>query len=682
MITGQEMCPPVRPPLVAVFFFGEFRLINNTVESRLSRLILALVLTPMLVQSALAVTDNKTDASDAQPQVLAPFYTGAEYEAPAVGSYQLPSLGAAADGAVLTDTAEPSRLYQIMDDKIILLSFIYSTCTDVNGCPLATAVLYDIKKKLDAYPDLRERFRMISLSFDPEYDTPRIMELYGKGLRDSDWRFVTTESQEALKPILDAYRQSVIQDYDDSGKPLPSFSHILRVFLIDPEKQIRNIYSVSFLYPELIINDARTILASSTIPDDHQDDTEQTPYRPGDYKDDYDTVHYRTRSRALQMRSGRPADLVRFVQSPPLGLPPMPIPENNPITREKVALGRKLFFDRRLSMNDTFSCAMCHVPEQGFTSNELAMAVGVEGRSVRRNSPTIYNVGYAERLFHDGREDTLEQQVWSPLLARNEMANPSIGYVLRKIQKMPDYTGAFESVFDGQGPSMETLGMALAAYQRTLNSANSPFDRWHFAKDQEALSDSAKRGFDLFTGKARCVSCHGLDDDHALFTDQRMHNTGIGYRESMGIGPKKKRVNLAPGVFVDVDMELINAVAATPPPDLGLYEITQDPNDRWKYRTPSLRNVSLTAPYMHNGSLGTLKDVVRFYNEGGVPNELLDPLMTPLGLSEQDITDLVAFLESLTGDNIAILVSDGFAAPVGDITIMDPNWTHDNRLGY
>jgi len=227
---------------------------------------------------------------------------------------------------------------------------------------------------------------------------------------------------------------------------------------------------------------------------------------------------------------------------------------------------------------------------------------------------------------------------------------------------------------------METLGMALAAFQRTLNSANSPFDRWRFGGEEGALSEQAKRGFALFTGRARCSACHTVGADHALFTDNRMHNTGIGYKESMGIRPPKKRVTLAPGVTVEVDMDLIDAVAAEPPADLGLYEITQDPNDRWKYRTPSLRNIRLTAPYMHNGSLGNLEDVVRFYDAGGVPNELLDPLIGPLTLSESDIADLVAFLESLTGDNVDTLVSDAFAAPVGDITEADPNWAHENRM--
>ncbi len=196
---------------------------------------------------------------------------------------------------------------------------------------------------------------------------------------------------------------------------------------------------------------------------------------------------------------------------------------------------------------------MCHIPEQGFTSNEMATAVGFEGSSVPRNTPSLYNVAYVSRLFHDGREDALEQQVWGPLLARNEMANPSVGAVLKKLRQIPDYAGRFEAVFDGRGPGMETLGQALAAYQRTLVSGNSPFDRWHFGGDETALDAPAKRGYALFAGKAGCVGCHSVGQEQALFTDQQLHNTGLGYQKSMGIRAPKKRVTLAPGVFVDVD---------------------------------------------------------------------------------------------------------------------------------
>ena len=620
-------------------------------------------------------------AADAQPTVLAPFYTRTDFTPPAVGSYALPPLGEAADGTVLDESGRTMHLHDLLGDgKVVLLSFIYSTCNDINGCPLAAAVMYSVQERLRELPQLRDRLRMISLSFDPAFDTPEVMALYGAPLgRHGDWRFLTTASTAALQPILEAYGQSVIREVDENGKAMPSFSHILRVFLIDEQRRIRNIYSVSYLDPDLIINDALTVLAEA--PAVKASRSPLLPVgadlsQPGDAKDGYERADYRTNSRALTRRIGEPADLLAFASRPPLGLPAVPQPVDNPLSADKVALGRKLFFDRRLSLNDTISCAMCHVPEQGFTSNELATAVGLEGRSVRRNAPTVYNTAYARRLFHDGREDTLEQQVWGPLLAYNEMANPSVGAVLDKIRRTPDYRGLFERAFDGRGPGMETLGMALASYQRTLVSANSAFDRWHFGGQSDALGESAGRGFALFTGKAGCVACHTIDEHDALFTDDEMHNTGTGYRESMGIRPPQTRVQLAPGVFVDVDQEVIDAVGAPAPADLGLYEVTQNPGDRWKYRTPSLRNVALTAPYMHNGSLGSLQDVVRFYNEGGVPNELQDPRIRPLGLSEAEVEDLVAFLQSLTGDNVDAIVADAFAAPVGDITEDDPHWAH------
>jgi cytochrome c peroxidase len=409
--------------------------------------------------------------------------------------------------------------------------------------------------------------------------------------------------------------------------------------------------------------------------------TQRPLSRAGDYKSGYEHEDYRTRSLSLAGRRGEPADLLAPIRQPPLGLPPVPVPADNPLTVEKVSLGRKLFYDRRLSLNDTFSCAMCHIPEQGFTSNELATAVGIEGRTVRRNTPTIYNVAYARQLFHDARENRLAQQVWAPLLARNEMGNPAVGWLLDKIRALSDYDGLFEAAFAGRGPSMETLGMALASYERTLVSGNSPFDRWRYGGDQDALSEGARRGFALFTGKAGCSACHLVGPDSALLTDHRLHNTGIGYRASMGAEPKTRRVLVAPGVYLDVDTSAIASVSERPPSDLGRYEITQDPADRWGYKTPGLRNVALTAPYMHDGSLATLDDVVAFYDGGGVPNEVLDPLIRPLGLSGQERADLVAFLESLSGDNVNLLVADAFAAPVGDLRRVDPDWARGPQGG-
>lgn len=391
---------------------------------------------------------------------------------------------------------------------------------------------------------------------------------------------------------------------------------------------------------------------------------EQGKQGPGDVRDGYERADFQTNSASLLSRRGNKTDLLTVLETPPLGLPAIPVPADNPVTAAKVELGRKLFFDRRLSANNTVSCAMCHIAEQGFAQNELRLPVGIEGKTVRRNAPTIYNSAYLDRLFHDGREISLENQVWSPLLAANEMGNVSIGVVIERIRSLDDYRERFGESF-GRPPDMQTIGMALASYQRVLVSADSRFDRWFYGGDRSALSDSAQRGFDIFRGKGRCVACHTVTQDFALFSDGQFHNTGIGYFATMGPADTEFEVLLAPGQSIRVESDLEQTTGARNFRDLGRYEVTGDPNDRWRYRTPTLRNVTLTAPYMHDGSLATLRDVLLFYNRGGVPNELLDPLITPLGLSETDIADLLAFLQSLTGSNVDALVSDAHAAPIG-----------------
>ena len=301
-----------------------------------------------------------------------------------------------------------------------------------------------------------------------------------------------------------------------------------------------------------------------------------------------------------------PRTLIRLADNPPLGLPDMPA--GAPITAAGIELGRRLFFDRRLSFNGTLSCAMCHIPEQGFTQKELATPVGIEGRSVKRNAPTLYNVAYRKTLFFDGREDNLEQQIWSPLLAANEMGNPSVGTVLRRLRSIGEYDAVFAALY-GEGIGMETLGRALAEYQRALLSADSPFDRWYFGGDTNAVTDSVKRGFALFVERS-CSDCHQFQDDHAHFTDDGFHNTGLGLQRSM---QPSRRLQLAPGVFV----ERTNDTLVPRFSDLGRYEATGVSSDRWKFRTPGLRNIAVTAPYMHDGSLSTLANVIEFYDAGG-----------------------------------------------------------------
>lgn len=385
---------------------------------------------------------------------------------------------------------------------------------------------------------------------------------------------------------------------------------------------------------------------------------------PGDDRHGYERDDYRTQSTSLKTRRGTAADLLAVVEATPLGLPAVPVPPDNPVTEDKVQLGRKLFFDRRLSANKTLSCAMCHIAEQGFAQNELKTPAGIEGKSVRRNAPTIYNSAYLKQLFHDGREFSLENQVWAPLLADNEMGNLSIGTVIRRIQSLSDYDGMFARAF-GRAPDMQTIGMALASYERTLVSGDSPFDRWYFGNDADAMSEAAQRGFEIFQGKGGCVSCHRVSQEFAVFTDDSFHNTGVGYYATMRPEKEEQVVLLAPGQAEKLETDLERTTGTQHFSDLGRYEVTGLPADRWRYRTPSLRNVALTAPYMHNGSLPTLRDVLLFYNRGGVANDDLDPRIKPLLLSEAELDDLLEFLQSLTGSNVDALVSDAFAAPIG-----------------
>lgn len=353
------------------------------------------------------------------------------------------------------------------------------------------------------------------------------------------------------------------------------------------------------------------------------------------------------------------------IHAPPLGLPPVPIPEEGRPTARRIALGRKLFFDRRLSHNNTMSCAMCHVPEQGFTNNELARPIGVAGRSLRRNAPTVLNVAYAETLFHDGRDTSLETQVIGPLVARNELANPSIGYVVDKIAGLPDYAGLFEEAFGGVA-TIGRIGAAIASWERSLLAGDSAFDRWRYGGQPDALDETELRGFELFGGRAGCISCHRVGERHALFTDHAFHNTGVGYRAAALRRVGTVSVELAPGIFSALDRKTIDSVAEPQQPDLGRHEVSLEPGDVWRFRTPSLRNVALTAPYMHDGSMHSLEEVVRFYDAGGPPHEGLDPRMRPLGLSNDDVSALVAFLEALTAGNIVELIVDARSAPVGN----------------
>ena len=379
----------------------------------------------------------------------------------------------------------------------------------------------------------------------------------------------------------------------------------------------------------------------------------------------YESVSYVTDSKVVIQSLGERQPLYELTANPPLGLPPV----TSQLDPAEIDLGRELFFDRRLSKNETLSCAMCHIPEQGFTQNELATPVGHLGKGVRRNVPSLYNVAFAENLFLDGREQSLEAQIWSPLLAENEMANESREAVLAKLAMNARYSARFAKTFN-EGLTEKTLGRALAAYQRALLSGDSPFDQWYFASDGSAdiglgadgYPPLAARGFAVFQNKG-CASCHRINDSSALFTDGQFHNTGTGYRRA-GRALRPPSVQLAPGVFVvpTVDAETETFI------DYGRFEVTGREADKWRYRTPSLRNVALTGPYMHDGSIATLEAVVAFYAKGGGGDPAQDPRTRSVELTLSDQKALVAFLRTLTSSHVDALVSDARSVTIGERT--------------
>lgn len=337
-------------------------------------------------------------------------------------------------------------------------------------------------------------------------------------------------------------------------------------------------------------------------------------------------------------------------ETAPLGLPPIPA-KYSQISKAKIDLGRALFFERRLSFNNTLSCAMCHLEEDAFASTQSKRAIGFEGMTVLRNAPTLLNVVYQRTLFHDGRETHLDLQAWLPLLAHDEMANPSMGYVLDRINGLDDYAARFEQVYPGEGVSGRAVGDAIASFESTLLSANSRFDRWYFGRESGALTASEQAGFSIFTGKGGCSTCHTIGETSALFTDHRFHNTGIGYRASM-LGDREYVIPLAPGVETRMLHHEIDSFGEKLRNDIGRFAVTLNESDRWSYKTPSLRNVSRTYPYMHDGSIGTLLEVVEYYSSGAAAKHAGpgSPLKR-LDLSAAEKADLVSFLKSLDGSD-------------------------------
>ena len=341
------------------------------------------------------------------------------------------------------------------------------------------------------------------------------------------------------------------------------------------------------------------------------------------------------------------------IANPPLGLPDVPVPDDNPPTAAKISLGRKLFFDERLSHSGELSCGSCHLPHEGFTVVDRATPLGHEDMVLRRNAPTLLNVAYQRTLFLDGRQSSLEEQALEPFTVEDELANPSLDVVIDRIRQLPDYEGLFEEAF-GEGVSPRAIGQAISTYERTLLAADSAFDRWRYGGQEDALDDIAKQGFDLFSGKAGCVNCHALEDGEALFTDHLFHDDGVGWIPSRDIGAGQLITRRGMPIYTAVN----DPDAVATPSDMGRMEITKEFIDMFRYRTPSLRNIELTAPYMHNGTFDTLEDIVAYYGEGGFRHFGIDPLVRDLDLDEAEKAALVAFLKSLTAGNIEALIAE------------------------
>jgi len=298
----------------------------------------------------------------------------------------------------------------------------------------------------------------------------------------------------------------------------------------------------------------------------------------------------------------------------PLGIDgeQMQVPDDNPLTAAKVELGKLLYFDGRLSKDNTVSCATCHDPAKGFT-DQRPVSQGINGQLGGRSAPSVINSAFYYFQFWDGRAPTLEEQAKGPIANPIEMGSTHEACV-ETITSIAGYKPYFEAAFGSSEVTIDRVAQAIASFERTVVSGNSAWDRHVYAKDATALSDSAKRGLELFEGKANCTRCHvGFN-----LTDSLFHNLGVGMNK--------------------------------PKPDLGRYEVTKEEKDKGAFKTPMLRDLSKTAPYMHDGSVETLEEVVELYDRGGEPNPWLDPKMVKLGLTDQEKKDLVAFLRSLEGD--------------------------------
>ncbi len=355
--------------------------------------------------------------------------------------------------------------------------------------------------------------------------------------------------------------------------------------------------------------------------------------------------------------SGMPA--VSTEPAVPLGLPHVEYPEENPQTPGKIALGNKLFNDERFSSTGMVSCATCHEAEKTFTDSPLKVSEGINKLTGTRNAPTVVNSAYFEKLFWDGRSPDLEDQALHPFLNPVEMGLKDHTPILDIVRTDGEYKKLFRDVFGKTGTSitMKEVTQAIAAFERTKISGDSPFDRWYYGGEKDALTPEEKQGFDIFVNKGRCVSCHVIEQTQAVFTDNRFHNVGVGINDIQadipGLAGEFIKAKLTAS---EVDIKILTDKRTS---ELGRFAVTQNFDDLGAFKTSTLRNIAVTGPYMHDGSLKTLKEVVEHYNNGGVAkkgdpvNDFLGSGIRPLNLTDDQVTDLVLFMETLTSPEFA-----------------------------
>lgn len=309
----------------------------------------------------------------------------------------------------------------------------------------------------------------------------------------------------------------------------------------------------------------------------------------------------------------------------PLGLISVPIPKGAELSQDKVDLGRKLYYDQQFSYNGKMACASCHMPEHGFADFTPTGFTSLGG-PLPRNTPTSVNACFNNYEFWDGRADSLEEQI-GDVFHRTADTSIDLNDAVKMLNTSKEYPALFQKAFGGP-PTGENFCIAIASFERAQLSGDTRFDRYMYKGDKSALTQQEKDGFAIFMGKGNCQTCHlvvpkqGNNPGYALFMDQKFHNLGVG-----AFGKRMK--------------------------DGGRYLVTGDHDDLGKFKTPNLRNAELTSPYMHDGSIATLEDVVEFYDKGGTANPNLDKEIKPLGLSVDEKKALVAFLKTITDDKLA-----------------------------